>query len=82
MHLEMPEYASYASLKRFVLKYVKVQRNLLRAGHRPAHLFDKARAPDAARKLDASSRGSEYGEETGDEEAELLERLAAAEDVE
>ena len=82
MHLELPEYATYESLKRFVLKYVKVQRNLRRAGHTPPHILDEARAPDAAKTTDASSKWSEYSDENDDEEAELLERLAAAEDVE
>ena len=82
MHLELPKYATYESLKRFVLKYVEVQRILRRAGHKPAHILDEARAPDAAKTSDASSKGSEYSDENDDEEAELLERLAAAEDVE
>ena len=62
MHLELPEYATYESLKRFVLKYVKVQRNLRRAGHKPAHILDEARAPDAAKTSDASSKGSKYSD--------------------
>ena len=71
MHLDLPEYASYDGLRKFVLKYVKVQKNLKRAGHKPAHLLDEA--PPA----------NEEGYETDeDAEADLLRRLAETELVE
>jgi hypothetical protein len=71
LHIDLPDLATYDKLRKFVLKYVKIQKNLKRAGHRPAHLVDEK--PE-----------EEMGDQDGmsEEEAELLEQLAQCEDVE
>ena len=69
MHEGLPDYKSLIALKRFVFKYVRTLRNLMRAGPRAAHLLDEQPPP-----LDV--------EEQEPEEQELMARLVATDDVE
>ena len=66
----MEQYATFASLKRFVFKYGRTLRSLKRTGPRAAHLLDDAPPPPL-----------EVEEQEPDEE-ELMARLLATDDVE
>ena len=71
MHMELPEYNTYEKLYKFILKYVKVIRNLKRAGHRPAHLVAEAN-PEQMPGL--------ITEPVHEEMHALMDRLLAAQD--
>ena len=74
MHaMDLPAYATYESLKRFVMKYVRTLKTLHRGSQRPAHLLEEAPSQSGASEHGGSA---EYDHE----EDELLSRLDATDD--
>ena len=74
MHWELPEYGTFAALLKFVNKYIKVLRNLRRSPAKAAaHIVDE-KAGDRMPPLET--------EDEDLEQAELIERLLATDDVE
>ena len=72
MHMELPQYATYSSLKTFALKYVKVMQGIsaARKRTRPAHVVEEREFGEA-----------EVYEGSAAEEDELRQRLNDTEDV-
>ena len=71
MHWELPEYKTFDALLKFVNKYIKVLRNLRKSPTKPAHMIE----------VDDEVPGS-VGGDMDPEQAELIERLLATDDVE